>query len=111
MLKYRFYWNVKIDIELQIILKFLFQQIVSDSVLPKSLHFTEGFKSITSVALVRKTADEIRISTSFSSNLWIQENKLARATSNGLNNFARRVANGLGPDVAGGPPVVMCAKY
>jgi hypothetical protein len=59
MLKYRFYWNVKIDIGLQIILKFIFQQIVSDSVLPKSLHFT---------ALVRKTADEIRISTSFSSN-------------------------------------------
>jgi hypothetical protein len=62
-------------------------------------------KSIARVALVRKAADEIRITIFFKS-FGAKKIKELIVLSNKLpNNFAGLIANGLVPDVARGPPV------
>jgi hypothetical protein len=63
-------------------------------------------KLIACVALVRKAADEIRITISFSNFSEIKKINELVVTSNKLtNNFAGQLTSGLLSDVARGPPV------
>jgi hypothetical protein len=75
--------------------------------LPRKLTFYgRVLKSIACVALVQKAADEIRITISFKSFGVKKINELVVTSNKLTNNFASLVTNGLGPDVARGPPVV-----
>jgi hypothetical protein len=56
-------------------------------------------------ALVRKTTDEVRITNFFKSFGVEKINELVVTSYKLTNNFAGLITNGLGPDVARGPPV------
>jgi hypothetical protein len=62
-------------------------------------------KSVTSVALVCKAADEIRITILFKSFGFKKINELVVTSNKLTNNFAGLVKSGLGPGVVRGPPV------
>jgi hypothetical protein len=62
-------------------------------------------KSIACVPLVRKAADKIRITIFFTFFGMNNVNELVVTSKNFTNNFAGLVTNGLGSDVARGPPV------
>jgi hypothetical protein len=59
-------WHA-LTIELHIIKNVLLEQLVSDTIFTWRTYFTVGMKSVASVALVHKAADERRITISFSS--------------------------------------------
>jgi hypothetical protein len=83
----------QITIELFIILNLLLQQLV--------LHFAVGFYC--RVALVRKAADEIRITIFFFKSFGTKKIHEFLGTSNKLtNNVASLVSSGFGPDVTAG---------
>jgi hypothetical protein len=62
-------------------------------------------KLVACVAVVRKAADEIRITTFFKSFGTKKINERILTSNKLTNNFTGLVTSGLGPDVAGGPPV------
>jgi hypothetical protein len=75
----------------------------------ENLHFTARLvlKSIACMALVRKAADEIRITVFFKSFGVKKINELVVTSNQLTNNFADLVTSCLGQDVACGPPVVL----
>jgi hypothetical protein len=69
------------------------------------------FKSIACVILVRKAAEETRITIFFKSFRGKNINEDVGTSNQLTNNFAGLVTSGLGPDVAFGPPVgLRCFK-
>jgi hypothetical protein len=74
--------------------------------LGKLTFYGRVLKSIACVALVRKAADEIRITIFFTSFGAEKINELV-ASNKLTNNFAALVTSGQGPDVARGSPVVL----
>jgi hypothetical protein len=71
----------------------------------KLIYYGRVLKSTERVALVRKAADEIRITIFFKSFAVRKINELAVTSNKLTNNFAGLITSGLGPDVARGPPV------
>jgi hypothetical protein len=95
--------------ELHIILNLLLQQLVSDIIFTWKLTFYgRGLKSIAYVALVRKTADEIRITVSFKSFRVKKMNELIVTSNKLTNNFVGLLTSSLRPDVVRGPLVGPC---
>jgi hypothetical protein len=97
----------QITAELHIILNLLLQQLVFDTVVTcKTCTVYVGFlKSTACVALVRKAADEIRITIFLKSfGVW-KINELVVTSNKLTNNFDGLVTSGLGPDMARGLPV------
>jgi hypothetical protein len=72
----------------------------------KLTFYRRVLKSVACVALVRKAANEIRISIFFKLLGEMKINELVVTSNKLTNNFAGLVTSGLRPDVALGPPVL-----
>jgi hypothetical protein len=73
--------------------------------LEKLTYYGRVLMSIACVALVRKAANDIRITIFFKPFGARKISKLVVTSNKLTNNFAGPVTSGLGPDVARGPPV------
>jgi hypothetical protein len=94
----------QITIELHTVLHLLLQLLVSGIILLGNLTFYG--RVLQSTALIRKAADEIRITIFFSNPSEQRNNELVVNSNKLTNNFAGLVTSGLGQDVARGPPVL-----